>query len=130
MIAFMHADMLAFRNQVFLRLAYLRRNNHLSFAFCILAERNTTIYLGDNGEVFRLTRLEQLSNARQTTSDVFCLRCFTWDLCNDITGTDDSVVLDGDVGTHWQKVSPNGSACAVSITTKTFDGDTRAFITI
>ena len=83
-VALVHADVLALGDQVLARLADLGRDDDLALALRVLAERHDAVDLGDDGELLRLPRLEQLGDARQTAGDVLRLRRLARDLRDDV----------------------------------------------
>ena len=69
-VAFMHAQVLAGRHLVQLRLALFGVHVDLALAALDVAEAHRAVHLGNRGRVLRPPRLEQLGDARQTARDV------------------------------------------------------------
>src|SRR5579885_450513 len=104
-VALVHADMLALGNQVFARLADLRRDHHLALALGILAERDLAVDFGNDRELLGLARLEEFGDARQTAGDVLGLGGFARQLGNHVTGLDVRPFGDIDIGADRQEVA-------------------------
>ena len=101
-VARLHLDVLALRDQVLARLIGerravdgVRRDEDLALALGVLAERNHAVDLADDGVILRLARLEQLGNAGQTAGDVLHLGGVARDL-RDRLARRDVLALDGD----------------------------------
>jgi len=71
-VALVDGNVLALRNEIFLRLALAigRLDDDAALGFVILAEFDLTVDFRDDREVFRTARFKQLGNTRQTTGDV------------------------------------------------------------
>src|SRR5436190_3273970 len=96
-IAFLHADVLALRDQVLDRLggaAIGRHHDDAPLGLVVLAEFDATLAFADDREILRLARLEQLGHPRQTAGDVARLRGFTRDPGEDVAGFDLRAVID------------------------------------
>jgi hypothetical protein len=96
-VALVHADVLALGNQIFPRLADLRRDHDLALALGVLAEGYHAVDLADDGELLRLARLEELRDTRQTAGDVLGLGCLARDLRERVAGEDRLAFLYVDV---------------------------------
>ena len=83
-VSLVHTDMFPFRDQIFLGLANLRSDNDLTLTLGVFTESNHTINLGNHSELFRLTRLKEFGDSRQTTGDIFGLCRFTRNLGQDV----------------------------------------------
>src|SRR5262249_4818324 len=83
-VALVDADVLALGDEVFARLADLRRDDHLALALGVLAERHDAVDLGHHRELLRLAGLEQLGHARQAAGDVLRLGGLARDLRDDV----------------------------------------------
>src|SRR5262245_42587373 len=86
-IARLHLDVLALRDQVFARLLgerraihRVRRDEHFALALRVLAERNDAVDLADDRVILGFSRLEELRHARQTARDVLHLGLVARDL--------------------------------------------------
>ena len=96
-IALLHADVLALRDQVLDRLAALafgRDHDDAPLGLVVLAELDAALALADDREILRLARLEQLGDTRQTAGDVARLRGFARDARQHVAGLDLRAVLD------------------------------------
>src|SRR5271169_3165806 len=95
-IAFLHADVLALRDQVLDRLLVVlgRRNDDAPLRLVVLAEFDAAVALADDREILRLARLEQFGDTRQTARDVTRLRGFARDARQDVAGLDVRPVVD------------------------------------
>ena len=71
-VAFLHRDMLAFRDQVFNRIiiTFGWNNNDSALILIVLAKLHTSFILRDYGVIFRLARFKKLCNPRQATCDI------------------------------------------------------------
>src|SRR5512137_163829 len=127
MVALVDADVFAFRDQVFLGLADLGRDDDLAFALGVLAVRDTSVDLRDNGKVLRFTGFEQFGDTRQTTGDVLCLGCFAPYLGNDITSADHGIIMDIDVGAGRQEVTSDRAA---TISAGILEGDPGTLVAV
>ncbi len=121
-VTFMNADVLTFRNQVFLRLTDLRCDHDLALAFRVFTECDCTVDLGNHGKLLGLAGLEELGNARQTTGDVLGLGGFTRNLRQDVTRTDNRIFLNQDVG------ADRHHAALCRLIAFIFDRNTRTFV--
>ena len=118
----MYADMLAFWNQVLFRLTNLRSHHYLALTLGILAEGNDAVNLGNHGELFWLTRFEEFSNTRQTTSDVLGLGGFARDIGENVTGHNLGVFLNQDISANRHHTTLRGFVALV------FDRDARTLV--
>ncbi len=76
-VALVDDQVLALRDQIFLRLAtVVGCDEDATLRAVILSEFDAAVDLGNDREVFRTTRLEQLGNTRQTAGDVTRFRRF------------------------------------------------------
>ena len=87
-VALVHDDVLALRNEVLAGLATLRRDDDATLALGVLAEGDDAIDLGDDRHFLGLAGLEQLSDPRKTTRDVLGLRGLARNLREDIARLD------------------------------------------
>ncbi len=82
-----------------------RRDDHLPLALRVLAEAHLAVDLRDDGVVLRLSRLEELGDARETARDVLRLRRLARDLGEHVAGADLIAVLNDDVRPDRQQVT-------------------------
>ena len=106
-VAFVHRQVAAFADEVFLRLADFRSDDHLALALGVLTEGDDAVDFGDDGSVLRLTSFEELGHARKTAGDVLGLRGFAMDLGDRVAGLDLVAVGDDQVGADREHVPRN-----------------------
>src|SRR4030042_5234557 len=102
-IALQDTDMLALGNKVIYRITEFRCDDNPSSAFAVLTERNSPVYFAENRILLRFSYLKQLSDPRQTASNILCLGGFSGNLRKDSSGIhlvalinhDDSVRREG-----------------------------------
>ena len=95
MVALLHRDVLALRDQILDRLtAVLRTNDNTPLGLVIPAELDAALSFGDDRVVLGLARLEELCDTRQTTRDVTVLGGFTRNTGQDVAGLNLGPVLD------------------------------------
>src|SRR5215470_9822554 len=104
-VALVHADVLAARDQVFLRLRVVGADHDLAHALHEAAHLDAAIDLGDDGLLLGLAGLEQLGHARQTTGDVLGLGRLARDLRDDVGREDLGAVGRAEVGADRQRVA-------------------------
>ncbi len=109
-VTLMDADVLAFRDEIFLRLAHFGGDDDLALSFGILAVGDGTVDLGDDGKLLRLARLEELGDPGQTAGNILGFGRLTGDLGQNVAGTDSGILGHHDIGTYRQHVA---SRCAV-----------------
>src|SRR5580704_7412655 len=104
-LAFLHVDVNAARNRVFLFGAVVGDDVNLALAFRDLAEFDRAIDFADDRGFVRLAGFEQFDYARQTTGDVLGLRCFARNLCQHVAGRNRVAVLNHQVGSRRHEVA-------------------------
>ncbi len=92
-LAFLHVDVDAAGDGVFLFLTVVGGDVDLALTLGDLAEADHTVDLGDDRGIAWLARLEELDDARQTAGDVLGARGFARDLGKDVAGGDLVAVL-------------------------------------
>src|ERR1051326_8106780 len=104
-LAFLHVDVNAARNRVFLFGAVV--GDHVDFALALrdLTELDSAIDFADDGGFMRLASFEELDHARQTTGDVFRLGGFARDLCQHIARGNGVAILNHQVGSRRHQVA-------------------------
>ena len=107
----MHADMLAFGNQIFPRLTDFRRHDNFAFTFGIFAERYGAVDFADNREFLRLARFEKLGHARQTAGDILGFGRFARDFRHRIAGKNRLPFLNVDMRAHRQEIARFRGRC-------------------
>src|SRR5229473_6004793 len=96
-VALVHAQVLAGRHLVQLRLPLLGVDVDLALAALDLAESHGAIHLGNRGRILGPPGLEQLSHARQAARDVTRLVCLARHLREHQAGVHLLAVLDGEL---------------------------------
>src|SRR5208283_2031346 len=109
-LAFLHVDVNAAWNEVFLLGAVV--GDHVDFALALgnFAELDRAVDFADDGGLVRLAGFEQFDHARQTTGDVFRFGGFAGDLGQHIAGADRVAILHHEVGTGGHQVTLAGFA--------------------
>src|SRR5208283_520888 len=109
-LAFLHVDVNAAWNEVFLLGAVV--GDHVDFALALgnFAELDRAVDFADDGGLVRLAGFEQFDHARQTTGDVFRFGGFAGDLGQHIAGADQVAILHHEVGTGGHQVTLAGFA--------------------
>src|SRR6056297_1233137 len=97
--------MLAVGNQILHGLPDFWSNNDLSLPLGILTIGYSTVNLTENSELFRFTRFEELSDARQTTGNIFGFGRFTRDLSQDVPRRDLGIFGHVDIGAHRKHIA-------------------------
>ena len=123
--AFLHVDVDAARNGVFLRrLAIFAFDVDLALALGDFAVLHDTVDFADDRGILGLASLEEFDNARQTAGDVFRLRGFARDLREHVAGLDFITIDDHQVSARRHQVLLRAAACATDV-----DGGLMLFIT-
>src|SRR5512138_529295 len=104
LLAFEHVEMTPFRNQLFVLLALLIRDDQTTLALGLLTEAHGARVLGEDRGVLRFARFEQVGNARQTTRDIASLRRLLRDTCDDVAHRDLHAVFQAHDRTRRQRV--------------------------
>src|SRR6516164_3172090 len=99
-VSVLKMNVLAFRDQVLLRLLTFRRrfDRDAALVLVFLAEPHRTADLGDDRRFFRTPRFEQFRHPWETTGDVACLGAFGWDTRNDVARLHVATRIDRDNG--------------------------------
>ena len=104
-LAFLHVDVNAARNRVFLLGAVVGGDVEFALSFRDLAELDRAIDFADDRGLMRLAGFEQLDHARQTTGDVFGLGGFARDLRQHVARSNGVAILDHQVGSRRHQVT-------------------------
>src|SRR5208337_4925504 len=104
-LAFLHVDVNAAGNRVFLLSAVVGDHVDLALALGNLTELDRAVNLADDGGLVRLAGFEELDHARQTTGDVFGFGGFARNLGQHIAGADRVAVLHHEVGPRGHEVA-------------------------
>ena len=109
-IAFLHRDVLALRDQIFGRLAGLVvLHDDAALGLVVLAEFHAAIDFGDDRVILRPAGFEQFGHTRQTAGDVACLAAFARDTRQHVAGRHLRAVLDREDRVRRQEVARIGA---------------------
>src|SRR5579864_591924 len=104
-LAFLHVDVNAARNRVFLLGAVVGDHVDFALSFGHLAEFDCAIDFADDRSLVRLAGFEQLDHTRQTTGDVFRLGGLARDLGQHVARSNGVAVLNHQVGSRGHQVA-------------------------
>ena len=92
-IAFVHADVFALRDQILTRVSHLGRDYNFALALGVFSEAHHAVDFGNNGVFLGLSHLEEFGNPGQTAGDVLCFRGLARNSCKNVSG-EDLITLD------------------------------------